>query len=142
MLKRMLVIGSLAAGSAALAAGGTLSYAPKPRWAEEPESEAVCAAIEKECPALWAKDQIESDIAYDELYDVKGELAGVRVTKGTGCAPLDESLALGHAKFRLAFHEEGKPDLDETRVELRPDIDPDGVRIVKSSGTSLTFGCH
>jgi hypothetical protein len=141
MLKHMLVTGLLAAGSAAVA-GGSLTYSPTPRWQEEPETEAVCAAIEKECPALWAKGEIEADVAYDELYDVKGELAGVRVTKGTGCAPLDESLAMGHAKFRLAFHEEGKPDLDETRVELRPGIDPDGVRIVKSSGTSLSMGCH
>ena len=129
------------AGSAAAAAPDFL-FSPVPRWSEPPETEEVCAAIEKECPALWATESIEAEFGYEELYDPKGMLAGVRMTRSTGCKPLDESLLLGQRRFRLAFHADDKPDLDDIHAELGPGVNPDQVRIVKASQTSVSMGCR
>lgn len=123
-------------------AGGEFSFNPAPRWPEEPETEVVCAAIRKECPALAGKTDVQAEIGFDELYDIAGKLVGLRLTKSTGCRPLDESILLGHRHFRLAFHHEGEPDLDDIHVELGPGVNPDAVRIVKRDGTSVSLGCN
>ena len=118
------------------------AFSPVPRWAEEPETEEVCAAIEKECPGMWASDSIEAEFGYDALYDVAGNLVGMRMTRSTGCKPLDEHMLLGQAHFKLVFHKDGQPDLDNIHAELEAGVDPAKVRIVKADGTSLTMGCH
>jgi hypothetical protein len=127
-------IGSGGGASLPVRAGAALERAP--------ETEEVCAAIEKECPALWAAETIEAEFGYEELYDPEGMLAGVRMTRSTGCKPLDESLLPGQRHFRLAFHADGKPDLDDIHAELGPGVNPDQVRIVKASQTSVSMGCR
>jgi hypothetical protein len=110
-------------------------YAPVPRWAFDAErdldfSEKVCPAIRKECPQLKA-DNFEMSFAYDELYDATGKLAGVRMIKGSGCRPLDESIVLGQREFRAKFHKEGESDLDDIVIEMADGADQGLVRIVK-----------
>jgi hypothetical protein len=117
-------------------------FTPVPRWAEEPETEEKCAVVKAECAAMAAGDSIEADIGYDELYDADGMLVGLRLTKSTGCKVLDEATLLGQRRFKLAFHRAGVPDLDETRLELKPGVNRDDVRIVKAGRTSLSLGCN
>ena len=121
-------------------------YSPVPRWAFNPErdldfSEQVCPAIRKECPSLHA-DEFAMSFAYDELYDATGKLAGVRLLKGSGCAPLDESIVLGQREFRAKFHKEGESDLDDITVEVVDSASPDVVRIVKrTDNLQFNGGC-
>lgn len=117
-------------------------FTPVPRWAEEPETEVKCAIVKAECAAMAAGDTIEAEIGYDELYDADGMLAGLRLTRSSGCKPLDEATLLGQRRFKLAFHKDGVPDLDETRLELRAGVNRDDVRIVKAGRTSLSLGCN
>jgi len=143
------MIGALAAlalGSAAMAADSPpFQFTPLPRWQlgprEEPETEQVCAAVRAECPGIKDPGNITADFGFDALCDADGMLAGMRVTKSTGCKPLDEYLLLSQRKFILMFHEDGKPDLDKVHVELAPGTPPGAVRIVKADGTSLSMGC-
>jgi hypothetical protein len=143
----MIMLAGIVAATAALAAGGERAsgpqflFNPEPRWREEPETSTVCAAVRAECPAFQGKSEIEADVGFDELYDASGTLVGLRLTRSTGCKPLDESALLGHRHFRLAFHHDGKPDLDDIHAELGPGVNPDAVRIVKRDGTSLSLGC-
>lgn len=116
-------------------------FSPAPRWQAEPEAEDLCPVIRKECPAFAGKSEIEAEIGYDELYDASGQLVGLRLTKSTGCKPLDESTLLGQRHFKLAFHHEGQPDLDDIHAELAPGVSADAVRIIKRGGTSLNLGC-
>lgn len=118
------------------------AFTPVPRWPEDPETEVVCAAIRAECPAFAAAQTIETEVGYEELYDADGGLAGVRLTRSSGCAPLDEHVLLSHRKFRMVFHKDGVPDLDGIHLELRQGIDPAAVRIVKAGGTNLSRGCN
>ncbi|WP_426164486.1 hypothetical protein [Sandarakinorhabdus sp. DWP1-3-1] len=117
-------------------------FSPVPRWAEEPETEVKCAAVKAECPALANKDTIEVEVGYDELYDGDGMLVGLRLTRSTECKPLDEALLLSQRRFKLLFHKDGVPDLDNIHVEVRSGVKPEDVRVVKSSGTSLSLGCN
>jgi hypothetical protein len=123
-------------------AGSEFQFSPAPRWKEEPETDVLCVAIHKECPAFSGKTEIDADIGYDELYDVSGRLVGVRLTKSTGCAPLDESSLLGRRHFKLAFHHDGQPDLEDIHAEVAPGVNADAVRIVKRGETSLNLSCN
>lgn len=131
----------LAATAATVSATPEFFFSPVPRWQAEPETEDVCAAIRAECPSMKTSSDINADFGFDELYDASGSLVGLRMTRSTGCAPLDESTLLGQRAFKLAFHKPGVPDLDNTRMELAKGVNPDDARIVKSSGTNLGLGC-
>lgn len=135
------ILAAIVAGSE-MSGGAPFQFTPTPRWREEPETEALCAAIHKECPALSGKNDIDAEIGFDEIYDASGNLVGLRLTKSTGCKPLDESSLLGHRHFRLAFHRDGKPDLDDIHAEVAPGVNPDSVWIVKRDGTTLSLGCN
>ena len=137
----MSIMAAITAGSEP-SGGAPFLFTPTPRWREEPETDTLCAAIHKECPALAGKTDINADIGFDEIYDASGNLVGLRLTKSTGCKPLDESSLLGHRHFRLAFHSDGKPDLDDIHAEVAAGVNPDAVRIVKRDGTSLSLGCN
>ena len=146
MAKFAVVMAVLAAaglgGAVALAqSSAPFFYDPQPRWAEDPETEVVCAAIEKECPGILNDGQIETVWGYIEMYDADGYLAGLRSVKSTGCKPLDEHLLLGHRHFRGAFSKPGVPDLDDIRAELAPGTSKDAVRIVKRGETQVGLGC-
>jgi hypothetical protein len=116
-------------------------YDPQPRWAEDPETEVVCAAIIKECPGMLKDGEIETDWSYAELYDPDGFLVGVRSLKSTGCKPLDEHLLLGQRHFRGAFSKPNVPDLDDITAELAPGTNKSAVRIVKTGETQVSIGC-
>ena len=82
--------GAIIAAFAALVGGGAaapvdFTYEPKPRWAEDPETEVVCEAIRAECPARLKDGQIDGEWSYAELYDSDGMLVGVRSVKSIGC---------------------------------------------------------
>ena len=136
----------LAGGQAAETEGAQtpapFAFTPQPRWTEEPETGALCEAIRKECPGLMQDGEVSADVGYDELYDTRGMLAGMRLTRSTGCKPLDEDALLSRRQFRMAFHKEDVPDLDGIHAEVAPGTDPNAVRIVKASGTSLSIGCE
>lgn len=141
---RTIVTAGLAISATALGAQATSSFFfdPVPRWQEEPELNAVCEAMRRDCPAMARLTDIRTSMAYDELYDVNGRLVGLRMTRSTGCATLDEATLVGQRAFRARFSREGEPDLDEAlRVELQPGIDPAGVRVVKSIDMSIQTGC-
>ena len=136
-----MLAGLLGAGAAAAAdAPGAFSFSPVPRWQTEPELEVVCAAVRRECPDLAGLPEIATTVAFDELYNASGHLAGLRMTRGTGCAPIDESILVGQRTFRTGFHRPDQPDLEGTRLELRPGIDPEAVRIVKSVEMQYSAG--
>jgi hypothetical protein len=138
--------GALIAGLIALAGGATAEpsaflYDPKPRWAEDPETEVVCAAVRAECQGVLKDGGIEADWVYDALYDADGMLVGLRTVQSTGCKPLDEHEVLDHRHFLTVFTEPGKSDLDGIRVELTPGTSKDSVRVVKRGSMSISFGC-
>lgn len=138
--------GAIAAGILALAGGAVaqapaFDYSPRPRWADDPETEMVCAAVRAECPAKLKDGSIDAEWTYAEYYDADGMLVGVHSLQSTGCRPLDEHLLLSHHHFRTMFSEHGKPDLDGIRVELAPGIAKSAVRLVKQGTTQVSFGC-
>lgn len=136
--------GALAGAALALgtaAAPASFDYDPKPRWADDPETEVVCAAIRAECRGILKNGAIDAEWRYAEYYDADGMLVGIHTLGSTGCTPLDEHLLLGHRHFRTTFREPGKPDLDEVRVELAPGISKSAVRLVKSGSTQVSIGC-
>lgn len=116
------------------------SYDPQPRWAEEPETEAVCEAMAKECAGFLKDGSIDTNWGYAEIYNADGFLVGLRQTQSTGCKPLDEHMLLGHRHFATVFTKDG-PDLDNLAVETAPGVSRDGVRLVKKGETSVSFGC-
>ncbi|WP_305098433.1 hypothetical protein [Croceibacterium aestuarii] len=150
-MDRRLAIGLLAlaactAPAALWAAGGaSFDFDPVPRWevpgSEDQDLAEACPAIRQECPQLAPFDEISTDIAFDELYDKDGLLTGIHVTRSTGCKPLDEHLLLSQRHFRLVFRTEGQPDLDNMRMSLGPGVNPDDVRMVKATETSVSVGC-
>lgn len=138
--------GALVAALMALAGGAaaqpsTFAFEPKPRWAEDPETEVVCEAIRAECPAQLKDGEIETEWSYAELYDADGMLVGLRSLGSTGCKPLDEHMLLGQRRFRTVFTKAGEPDLDDIKVELAPGTSRDAVRLVKRGTTSVSIGC-
>jgi hypothetical protein len=131
----------LAAASALAAADAGFQFTPQPRWNDEPETGDLCTAVAKECPGAVKHGSIDAEVGFDELYDARGMLVGLRLTKSTGCKPLDEYSLVSHREFRMAFHKDDAPDLDAIHAELAPGTDPAAVRIVKADGTSLSIGC-
>ncbi len=119
------------------------AFTPIPRWSEEPETENLCAAIRAECGNIKDVTNIDTEFGYDEIYDANLQLVGVRMTKSTGCKPLDESELLSRRHFRLMFHALGKPDLDgDLRVEMQPGTNASAIRVVKASSTQISLGCN
>ena len=129
----------LAGGAGAQAPG--FDFSPKPRWAEDPDTEVVCKAVRAECPTRLKDDGIEAEWGYAEYYDADGMLVGVHSLQSTGCKPLDEHLLLSHRHFRTMFSTGGKPDLDDIKVELAPGTPKSAVRLVKQGTTQVSFGC-
>jgi hypothetical protein len=136
-----IIAGVLALAGGAAAQGPAFDYSPKPRWAEDPETEVVCAAVRAECPAKLKDGSIETEWGYAEYYDADGMLVGVHSVQSTGCKPLDEHLVLSHRHFRTMFSEKGKPDLDDIKIELAPGTPKSAVRLVKQGTTQVSFGC-
>lgn len=136
--------GSLVGAALALRAAATppsFDYDPKPRWADDPETEVVCSAIRAECKGIIKDGGIDAEWRYAEYYDADGMLVGIHSLGSTGCKPLDEHLLLSHRHFRTTFSEPGKPDLNEVRVELAPGTSKSAVRLVKSGLTQVSIGC-
>ena len=138
--------GALGAAVLALAGGAaaqapSFDFSPKPRWAEDPETEVVCAAVKAECPGMLKADSIDTEWGYTEYYDADGMLVGIHSQQSTGCKPLDEHLLLSHRHFRGMFSEAGKPDLEDIKVELSPGTPKSAVRLVKRGSTQVAFGC-
>ena len=74
--------GAIAAGILALAGGAAaqgpaFDYSPMPRWAEDPDTEVVCAAVRAECAAKLRDGLIDAEWTYAEYYDADGMLVGV-----------------------------------------------------------------
>ena len=138
--------GAIIAAVAALGVGASASpasfdYSPQPRWAEDPETETVCAAIRAECKGVLKDGEIDVDWAYAALYNADGMLVGLRSVKSTGCKPLDEHLLLDHRHFLTVFTKPGEPDLDGITVEVAPGTSRDAVRVVKRDTMSVSMGC-
>jgi hypothetical protein len=133
------VLGMLAGG--AVGQTSSFSYDPKPRWAEDPETDVVCEAVRAECKGVLKDGSIEADWAYAAVYDAGGMLVGLRSLKSTGCKPLDEHLLLDHRHFLTVFTKPGQPDLDDVALELAPGTSKDAVRMVKRDTLSVSFGC-
>ena len=144
-MRAMTTLATMAAAGLAtigLAQGSPeFAFDPQPRWAEEPETEAVCEAVAKECPGFAKDGEIDADWGYAELYDARGRLVGLRSVKSTGCRPLDEHLLLGQRRFRAAFSKPDQSDLDGITVELAPGTSPEAVRLIKRGETSVGIGC-
>jgi len=132
---------ALALAGSAAAQPSSFSFDPKPRWAEDPDTEVVCEAVRAECAGILKDGAIDADWAYAALYDADGMLVGLRSTQSTGCKPLDEHLLLDHRHFLTVFTDPGKPDLDDVTAELAPGVPKDGVRLVKRGTMSVSFGC-
>src|SRR5690349_6475528 len=137
--------GAIIAAVAALGAGapappGSFEYSPQPRWAEDPETEMVCAAIRAECKGVLKDGAIDVDWGYAALYNADGILVGLRSVKSTGCKPLDEHLLLDHRHFLTVFTKPGEPDLDGITVEVAPGVSKDAVRVVKRDSMSVSMG--
>jgi len=136
--------GALIAGLLALtgaAAAPDFAYDPKPRWADDPDTDVVCGAIRAECPGKLKKDELNVEWSYAEIYSADGMLVGLRSLQSTGCKPLDEHLLLSHRHFASVFSEPGKPDLDGIKVELAPGTAKEAVRLIKQGTTQVSFGC-
>ncbi|WP_353228824.1 hypothetical protein [Novosphingobium sp.] len=122
-------------------------FSPVPRWQvpadQEPETSDVCAAVRKECPGIKDLENIKAEFGYDQIYDIDGQLVGLRLTKSTGCRPLDESMLISERKFKNAFHTPGQSDLDGgLHAELTPGTARDAVHIVKHDSTEMNLGCN
>jgi len=136
--------GALLAAAAALgvtAPPAAFEYSPQPRWAEDPETETVCAAIRSECKAALKDGEIDVDWGYAALYNADGMLVGLRSVKSTGCKPLDEHLLLDHRHFLTVFTKPGGQDLEDVTIEVAPGTSRDAVRIVKRDTMSVSMGC-
>lgn len=138
--------GAVFAGILALAGGASAQVAsfdfdPRPRWAEDPETDIVCGAVRAECPGKLKDGSIDAEWGYAEIYDADGMLVGVHSIQSTGCKPLDDHLLLSHQHFVKAFSKPGEPDLDAITAIVRPGTPKDAVRLVKRGSTQVSFGC-
>ena len=139
--------GAIAAGVLAFAGSvaaqvSSFDYDPRPRWAEEPDTDVVCGAIRAECPGKIKDDSIEADWGYAEIYDADGMRVGLHSVESTGCKPLDESELVSHRRFRMMFSKPGQPDLDEITVQVAPGTPKSAVKLVKRSSTHIAMGCR
>lgn len=116
-------------------------YDPQPRWAEDPETEALCEVIASECAGQIREGAIEANWGYAEYFNADGFLVGLKSVQSTGCKPLDEHMLLGHRHFATVFSKDGAPDLDNLSVETAPGVDRNSVRLVKRGETSVSIGC-
>jgi hypothetical protein len=116
--------------------GSSFSFSPMPRWSTEPENDAVCQAMKKECAQAWKKKQDEFQIGYELLYDAAGSVTGMRITQSSSCKPVDEYYQM--FKRSMLF----SPKLENIRVELAEGIKTDDVRIIRSDSTSFNFTCQ
>ena len=140
-MRGAIIAAALALAGGAAAQPSSFTYDPKPRWAEDPDTEVVCEAVRAECQGMLRDGAIEADWVYDALYDADGMLVGLRTVKSTGCKPLDEHEVLDHRHFLTVFTKEGQPDLDDIHAELAPGVAKDSVRLVKRDSMSISFGC-
>lgn len=140
-MRGAIIAAFIAVSGGAAAQPSSFAYDPQPRWSEDPDTEVVCAAIKAECPAILKDGEVETEWSYAELYDPDGMLVGLRSTASTGCKPLDEHLLLGQRHFRTVFTAEGKPDLDDIKVELAPGTPKSSVRLMKTGSTQVSIGC-
>jgi hypothetical protein len=140
-MRGVIIAAAVALAGGAAAQPSDFTYDPKPRWAEDPETEVVCEAVRAECQSVLKDGAIEADWEYAALYDADGMLVGLRSTKSTGCKPLDEHLVLDHRHFLTVFTKPGQPDLDKITAELSPGTPRDSVRLVKRDSMSVSFGC-
>lgn len=140
-MRGVIIAAVIALAGAAAAQPSGFFFDPKPRWAEDPDTEIVCEAVRAECAGVLKDGEIEADWTYDELYDADGMLVGVRSVESTGCRPLDEHMLLGQRHFVQVFTKDGQPDLDGLKVELAPGTPKESVRLVKRGTTSVSFGC-
>ena len=140
-MRGVIIAVAIALAGAATAQTSAFLYDPKPRWAEDPETDVVCKAVRAECQGVLKDDSIEADWVYDALYDADGMLVGLRTVTSTGCKPLDEHEVLDHRHFLTVFTKEGQSDLDDIHAELAPGTSRDAVRIVKRDMMSISFGC-
>ena len=118
---RMMVLAALLTAGTALAAqaGDDFFFSPVPRWPDEPETDAVCAAMRQECPAIMSRaGDVDREVEYDELFDGTGRLRGVRVTRSSGCRALDEYTVSTTRHFFGAMHRDGQTDLGEYSLEV------------------------
>jgi hypothetical protein len=141
-MRGAVVAAVLALAGGAAAQPSSFDYDPKPRWAEEPDTNVVCAAVRAECPGKINDGSIDADWGYADIYDADGKLVGVHSVESTGCKPLDESEELSQRHFRTMFSGEGKPDLDDDIiVELKPGTPKDAVHLIRRSSTHISMGC-
>ena len=140
-MRGAIIAAALAFAGGAAAPPSNFTYDPKPRWAEDPDTDVVCEAVRAECQGVLKDGSIEADWVYDALYDADGMLVGLRSVKSTGCKPLDEHLVLDHRHFLTVFTKPGQPDLDGITAELAPGTPKDAVRMVKRDSLSVSFGC-
>jgi hypothetical protein len=136
-----MIAAAVSLAGAAAAQPSAFDYNPKPRWAADPDTEVVCAAIRAECSGMLKQGELNAEWGYAEIYDADGMLVGMRSLQSTGCKPLDEHLLLDHRHFATAFSEPGKPDLDEVTLELAPGTPKGSVHVVKRGTTSVSMGC-
>jgi hypothetical protein len=141
--KRIAALVVAAAALMAMTADRPASFAfdPQPRWAEDPETEDLCKAMESECAGQLKDGQIDTNWRYAELYNADGYLVGLRSLASTGCKPLDEHMLLSHRHFVTVFSKDGAPDLDDIKIEVAKGVDPDSVRLVKTGETQVSIGC-
>lgn len=120
------------------------TFSPMPRWhvdvGDEPDYRAVCIAVEAECGQV-PEGGVTLDFAYDELYNTRGNLIGLRVTESTGCRAWDESLLLGKRGFILGFRKEGQPDLKDVYVEYKDEVESENIRMVKPKTSTVGLKC-
>ncbi len=146
-LARIVAIAALAStGALAAESAAPFLFSPEPRWhlaaGDEPDTREVCAAVRKECPAITNLADIRAEFGFDQIHDVDGQLVGLRMTRSTGCKPLDEDLLISQRKFRMAFHHPGESDLDDgIHAEVAAGVPRDAVRIVKPKHTELSLDC-
>jgi hypothetical protein len=141
---RMFVLASMLTAGTALAAqaGNDFLFSPIPRWPDEPELDAVCAAMRQECPGIVPRSgDVNGDVEFDELFDSTGRLRGIRVTNSSGCRALDEYVVVSMRHYTNAMHREGQTDLGEYSLETPAGISPEGVRVVHHNRTSNNLGC-
>ena len=142
---RTLLMTALVATGTALAAqtGGAFFFSPVPRWTADPGTDTICDTVRRECAATLSRaGNISREAQYDELYDARGFLRGVRLTHGTGCPALDEYAVFGARRFIQGTTRAGEPELTEYRAEGPTGANLDGVRIVRHNATALSIECN
>jgi hypothetical protein len=140
MRAMFIILAGIALVAAAQRPAG-FSFEPQPRWTEEPETEALCEAMARECAGQLTDGSIDANWAYAEIFNADGFLVGLKSLQSTGCKPLDEHMLLGHRHFATVFSKDGAPDLDNLTVETAAGVDRNEVRLVKKGETSVSIGC-